>query len=412
MNKSFTYLFQFVIASSLINGSCKSSFEATTYDYPAPVDTRTRDILLQEKKGYYMRDGVYADNLFDGARLSSFEKESDGRYKATILPENEPINPSPWYAFRLASNRKQDITIHLRYQNARHRYDPKVSNDRLKYTPIDTLSIVYDADSMGVSFPVSVGPDTIFLSAQEIINSGDVKAWAEKKATLPDVRLSTIGKSIYDRPLIHLEISDGPVKDKPAIVVISRQHPPEVTGYMAMEAFIDEILNDSDLSKAFRRRYRILVFPLMNPDGVDLGHWRHNAGGIDMNRDWAYYHQPENRQVANYIVKTTKEQNNDVLLGLDFHSTYYDVYYTRTDKSVLPGFKYYWLEGIEESIDGYVPHDSPSDGVSRPTSSAWFFTQFGAESVTYEIADTTPRDFIKTKGIVAAQEMMQLLIYR
>ena len=34
-------------------------------------------------------------------------------------------------------------------------------------------------------------------------------------------------------------------------------------------------------------KFRVLAFPLMNPDGVDLGHWRHNAGGIDLNRDWS-----------------------------------------------------------------------------------------------------------------------------
>ena len=61
-----------------------------------------------------------------------------------------------------------------------------------------------------------------------------------------------------------------------------------------------------------------MVFPLMNPDGVDLGHWRHNAGGIDLNRDWALYRQPETRLVADFIVKEVKTQKSQLVLGLDF----------------------------------------------------------------------------------------------
>ena len=85
----------------------------------------------------------------------------------------------------------------------------------------------------------------------------------------------------------------------------------------------------------FLDKYRILVYPLLNPDGVDLGHWRHNVGGIDMNRDWAYYHQPEIRKISNNIVKESKKNASQVILGLDFHSTYHDVYYTNAVDSLL-----------------------------------------------------------------------------
>ena len=40
----------------------------------------------------------------------------------------------------------------------------------------------------------------------------------------------------------------------------------------------------------------------------------------------------------------------------------------------------------------------------------WFYSQFKAEGITYEIGDDTPRDLIKEKGKVSAQEMMKLLL--
>ena len=61
----------------------------------------------------------------------------------------------------------------------------------------------------------------------------------------------------------------------------------------------------------------VIVYPLMNPDGVDEGHWRHNTGGIDLNRDWAHYNQPETRQVAlpgGYIVTARPLMSEEYVL--------------------------------------------------------------------------------------------------
>ena len=126
---------------------------------------------------------------------------------------------------------------------------------------------------------------------------------------------------------------------------------------------------DHPRTEDFLRRYQLLVFPILNPDGVDLGHWRHTAGGIDSNRDWAYYNQPEARQVADYVVQKARKNEAEVVLGMDFHSTYYDVYYTpdkESPPSVLPGFTDAWLRGIEAGIgDGFEVNEDPSP-IGRP----------------------------------------------
>ena len=88
--------------------ACGTVKEASIYHFPNPVDTTTRPIEMQEKKTY-VSEGVYADNQFDAARLNDFAFSDNGRYMATILPENEPINHSPWYAFRLWSEDEKEI---------------------------------------------------------------------------------------------------------------------------------------------------------------------------------------------------------------------------------------------------------------------------------------------------------------
>ena len=65
---------------------------------------------------------------------------------------------------------------------------------------------------------------------------------------------------------------------------------------------------------------------------------------------------------------------------------------------------------MRESL-GTPTKESPSN-VTGPNSKNWFFTQFGAPGVTYEIGDSTPRDFIIQKGKASATEMMELLIFK
>ncbi|MEL6394100.1 MAG: M14 family metallopeptidase, partial [Bacteroidota bacterium] len=386
--------FYYFIASTLFY-SCLGG--AKPYNFPQAVDTTDKPVNLQEKKTYSLLDGtMLVDNQFDGARLNDFRQIEDGVFEAIILPENEPINSSPWYAFSLESSIPRNIELRLSYPTAEHRYPPKLSLDGQNWIPIDSTQYLEqygDSTGLAVSIDLPSG-QKIYIAAQEIISSSDVYQWCNKLAINSSVVYDTIGQSLLGRPLPVLEINEGETKDKPALVFLSRQHPPEVTGFMCFQAFIEELLSDPRADDFFSA-YRVLVFPLINPDGVDLGHWRHNAGGIDLNRDWAYYHQPETRQVADYIVRSTRKGKNQVLLGLDFHSTWYDVYYTmREDQgtSVLPDFKRNWLQAIETELgNGYQINEKPGV-IGRPISARWFFVQFGAEGITYEIGDNTERD--------------------
>lgn len=411
MQTNTTYLPLFLLLACLTFVHCRT-YEAQPYDFPRPVDTNSRPIELQDKKTYVIEgQGVFANNTFDGARLNFFEHVSGNKYRATISPENMPINPSPYYAFKIWSNNPTAIQLELNYTDGKHRYAPKISTDGQQWELLDPKKVTMTTDSINATLALDISRDTLWVAAQEIQNSTHVKNWCIEKSRQEGVSFSNMGKSTLNRDLPLLDLYTGDPAKKDIIVILSRQHPPEVTGYLAMQAFVDEILAEHHLANQFREKYRILIFPLMNPDGVDLGHWRHNAGGIDLNRDWAYYHQPENRQIADFIVKTAKVNKSNVILGLDFHSTYYDIYYTnKKAPEHISGFKDYWIKGIRSAIDEKAK-ERPS-AIGGPVSKNWFLTQFGAEGITYEFGDSTPRDFIKKKGQVSAFEMMELLIFK
>ena len=46
----------------------------------------------------------FASNDFDGARLNNVIQKNDSTFILSVLPENIPINPSPYYAFKVISN--------------------------------------------------------------------------------------------------------------------------------------------------------------------------------------------------------------------------------------------------------------------------------------------------------------------
>jgi len=410
MNKANLHLASLVLF--FIGSTVFAQHKLTKFDYPNKIDTKDHPIASQAKKVYTL-NGVSVDNLFDGARLNSFTALDVNRFEISITAENEPINPSPWYAFRIYTEDSKTVEIELAYGNAKHRYWPKISSDGKNWARIDSSNFKVLKGGKRAQLILDISTDTTWIAGQEIINSSDITDWAKQFTNVDDTKFEAIGKSKLGRDLIHLDISDGPTNNKEIIAVVSRQHPPEVTGNMAMIAFIEEILNDSDLSKKFRNKYRVLVYPMLNPDGVDLGHWRHNAGGIDLNRDWAEYNQPEIRQVCEDIIKKANAANSEVILGLDFHSTYSDVYYTIADsiQTVMPTFAKEWIGEIEKNLEGYSARISPS-AVTSPVSKNWFYNQFKAVGIVYEIGDNTPRDIIKKKGEVSAREMMKLLLNR
>jgi len=401
-----------LILITLLLFACKATqaLTASKHEYAQAVDTTKRPISNQKKNVYHLK-GLSVRNDFPAARLNSIIQNNDSTYTVRIWPENYPINPSPWFAFKAWAEKDRKVYINLEYSNgAMHRYSPKLSQDGESWTLLDSTLITRNIDSTSVQLQLNVSSDTLWLAAQEIQDHKRVGEWVKKMAENTLVTQRSAGKSALGRDLYHLNLSKGAYEKKPAVLIISRQHPPEVTGYLCMKSFVETIIEEG-ATNGFLDKYRVMVYPLMNPDGVDLGHYRHNTGGVDLNRDWSQYHQPEIAQVTNHMVRETVSNENDVVLGLDFHSTYNDVYYTPHEsiERKIPEFTKAWLEKIRVAVGLDDINESPGKNL-RPTSSAWFNRQFGATGITYEIGDDTPREFIKTKGIASARAMMELLL--
>ena len=402
-------LYTIVIIALFVFTGCKSIKEVS---FKTPVDTSTKNIKYQIKQTYLLNDlGIFASNQFDGARLNGFKKENDSTAVVIISPENSPINNSGYFAFKTWSKGAKPFYFKFQYPKGyKHRYIPKLKREN-NWHELDSSNI-FKNDSI-VTIKVQLNKQPLIIAAQEIQSSTDVRNWYTNLIHGKEsyVHFKNFGKSRLGKNLPILDIYRGEKKGKSIIVLLTRQHPPEVTGYFAFQEFLKTILNDSKLSSDFLNKYRILAFPIMNPDGVDLGHWRHNAGGVDTNRDWSKYNQPEIKQTVNYITKQMKKDNAKLILGIDFHSTYKDVFYTNKirKETSLPNFIDDWFIALEKNIPNYKVNEAAGNS-TKPVSKGWFLYGHNATGITYEIGDATPRETIKLIGRVTAEQMMNILL--
>ncbi len=396
-------------AGALALAGCKAQQNApgTSYDPPGSTDTRTKPIAHQEKRVYAIA-GVYAGNLFSGARLNHFRQENDSVFVAGIRPENAPVNMSPWYAFQLWADSAKTVWIKLEYEDGRHRYHPKTRRLDGAWEKVTAPDYLHSQETGTAMFRADVGPDTLWVAAHPLVPPTHVFAWADSLAQKPFVSQTVFGLSRNGNPLKALLI--GRPKAKHKVVVMTRQHPPEITGHWCMEDFVETLTASTPLAIKFRDTFETVCIPLANPDGTEMGHWRHNSGGVDLNRDWKYFRQPETAAIHGFLTKKVKKDRATVWFGLDFHSTWNDIYYVH-DSTVVSrahGFAAEWLSAIDAQV-GY-PTKQAASGLGAPTSKNWFFEVFKAESVTFELGDNTPREKIRAKGQAAANEMMRLLL--
>jgi len=233
----------FLLATTVLS-SCKKDTKWKGQEPIKKVSMLTRPIQYQLKKTFPLGNGIYCSNEFEGARLNGVVLNEDTIVTVLITAENTPINESPWYAFKIWSESTRKIQLKITYsEGVDHLYFPKISHDGLNWNPLDSAHYLNDTASItkGESpkfclMNISISSDTLWVSAQEIITSKYISNWENELTKKPFVTLSEIGKSSEGRSINLLQI--GNPESKKMIMVLSRQHPPEVTGWLAMKWFI------------------------------------------------------------------------------------------------------------------------------------------------------------------------------
>ena len=396
---------------------CKSSQEFTGYSYDPPGVTQTEGKITFPQKKRIIGAGspkVWLSNEFEGARANDFYQVDANTFEVLIEPENAPINNSTWYGFSIWSDTLQAINLRLKYTNGRHRYQPKVYIQKglMNYSHMVT-NAVYDTADGSATFAMYVDTNPTRVSAQLLEGTlfSDLETQLQHLAS-PSISISSAGSSHQNRPVYQVTVDE--TKDdieKGVLLLLSRQHPPEVSGYRAYWAFFNALLADNELANTFRKHFVIEAFPMINPDGVANGHWRHNMQGIDLNRDWEFFNQPETRAVRDALLPITQMDDRRVYYGIDFHSTNENIFYPilADIKTTPDNLTQRWAPIVTTALPG-LNFSSEEFDTDSPISKNWIFNTFGSDALTFEVDDELGEKAIEQLGTTAAQSLMQLLL--
>ncbi|MEM7084011.1 MAG: M14 family zinc carboxypeptidase [Pseudomonadota bacterium] len=365
-----------------------------------------------DRSGRCVTESVTLDADFDGGGLSACRVVAKDTIDVLLEPEDEPINPSPWYALRLTPNASttEDVTINLIYTVHPHRYQPKVSPDGRQWTYLDQARIATTSDGMRATLTIPLDANPVYVAGQELLTQADYSKWLAPFQRRSDLTIDTIGHSVENRPLTMVS-SDTPLSEG-SVVLVGRQHPPELTGAIAMLAFVEEVLGDSALAERFRGRFNVYAVPFLNPDGVKRGYWRHNTQGTDLNRDWGPFVQPETRAIKDLLDRLANAPATRPVVFLDFHSTRRNVFYTQFvgEDGTDYRFTQRWLSQSHPQLPNYVFGRAERPQTDLATSKNYVHGRFSIPAITYEVGDETDRVQTDYAARVFAREMMRVLL--
>ena len=369
---------------------------------------------IQLRRDWQM-DGLRFHNRFCGARLSELIRIEEGHYVAVSRPEYRPINPSPWYALEIESPEAREIRLAIRIDSAGPDHEvlwparPWLSGDDGKtWRPLDAAAWQRGTDLATATLSLPAG--RLRISAWKPYTLADCAAWCETLAARPDVRAVHVGWSAEGREIRAFHAA-GPGSPPRYLAVLGGQHPPEITGDLGLTHFVGELLGESELAGEFRRAYRTVILPRINPDGKHHGHWRGTLGGKDPNRDWFDRTLPEIQAVTRHFETLAAGEGAEMVMAIDFHSTNADFFYVEAPGTIIrpADFTARWMQAVREDPQGHEPEIIPGaigPGASRP----WFSQRFGIPSYTREFSYSQSEREIAARCRAEARALMRLLL--
>jgi len=350
---------------------------------------------------------VHFKTDFEAGKIDDCKQLTENHFELTTKPENRPINPSPWYAFKVVnkSTENQQLSIVIKGEKAKARYLPKMSVDGKQWQALP-FDIIDDA----IHITVQLQQQALYIAGQEVIDNAYYAQWNEALAKKSGFELQPLGLSTEGRRIDALVHSKS--ENKEWFLIVGRQHPPEVTGALALFSFVEELATQQQLTADFLGRFNVMIIPNLNPDGVANGNWRHNTKGTDLNRDWGKFTQVETQQVQVWLNKTLVEQQK-LVFALDFHSTQQDIFYTMpSDYAVAPAtFSEDYLKQLKDAtVSSFTVRPKPGTSPGKGVFKQYLADQYNIHSITYEIGDNTNRELIKHVATTAAQTLMKQML--
>lgn len=176
----------------------------------------------------------------------------------------------------------------------------------------DGARIIYEVTGTGGPLWIAWGPPFTPRHTDELL------ATAERK--LPGAaRGFEVARTLQDRVVRALRVSEGSAAQRPGIWLTARQHAWESGASWVAQGLTEWLLSDDPDARWLRGRAEVVIVPIMDVDNAATGNGGKEAAPRDHNRDWddaPVY--PEVAAVQRALRALAKE--NRLSLYLDLHN--------------------------------------------------------------------------------------------
>ena len=270
--------------------------------------SRVTTTLLAASARSVMRQGhagmVTVSDAFDSGNilLASLRPSNDGKVKLRIKPdpytELEGKRHMQWFAFRATNDEAATVTYEIEnagdcsFAVAWKGAEVMASTDREEWRRV--ASTRYDEERGVLSWDYTHDASTpsvyfAYFDTYSYERHLSLVASCAAAKNAPGLRVHSLGQTLDGRELDCVTVGTGALQ----AWVIHRQHPGESMASFFAEGLLGRLLglktgsSVDALTAKLLKQFTFHIVPSMNPDGALRGHLRVNAGGANLNREWA-----------------------------------------------------------------------------------------------------------------------------
>jgi len=237
---------------------------------------------------------------FEGGRLGPTERIGADHYRCHILGQTDQEGrnrQASWYYFRVDHAADHKLTFDLVDLAGEYNYKPTpgaitkdtlpfYSSDNVTWHPVEEAN--YDPAGPMLQFSVKADSDQVWIAHVPPYTTRNLDALFREVASIPQVKIESVGKSVEGRsiPLVSITEPSVPDKGKKLIWLMFRQHAWEAGSSWTGEGVIRFLSSFSPVAARIRKQAIVKILPLCDPDGVVHGGVRFNRYGYDLNRNW------------------------------------------------------------------------------------------------------------------------------
>lgn len=227
------------------------------------------------------------DAAFDSGNIEVLSV--DGASARLAIRKDERSDFFQWFHFRVSGAAGRMLELRITglaasaYPDGWPGYRAAVSEDRSFWGRTDTE---WDRDADGGTLTIRYRPAGniawfAYFAPYSMERHHDLVSEA---AASEGVSYRCLGQSLDGQAIDCLELGEGPFQ----VWLYARQHPGETMAEWWMEGALDLLTDPADPhARRLRQQCRFHIVPNANPDGSRRGHLRTNAGGVNLNREWA-----------------------------------------------------------------------------------------------------------------------------